>query len=283
MLVKSKKSKVQQSKSRGRTVQYSYCSQPVPDEMRVTLRYVDTVDATASVGAHSYSFAVNDVYDPDITGTGNQPAYYDELTSIYNRWVVPELEYDVAITSRTVSGRMSTAVVPVTQSSVAPSTFESASVLRYAKTADTTGGGPSYHIKGKISVADLYGIPDYQVEADDAFQGATTASPNRRCVLAIVTQTSGSSDALSLTITLKYKVRFYQPAVYTLSLAAPAAFAALPSGFTVTKADPEAGRGDNPVRAMPCAHVWGGNVGEVCCVRCGICAHPPRALDGSKS
>jgi hypothetical protein len=275
-----KASKARQSKPAIGQVRYSYCSQPVPDELRSTLRYVDTVDATASVGIHAYQMAVNDVYDPDITSAGNQPAYYDELNAIYNRWVVTECEYDVAITSRTVSGRMSTAVVPVTATSLVPTTFENASVLRYAKTADTTGGGPTYHIKGRVKVCDLYGIPDYQVEADDAFQGAGTASPNRRCVLAIITQTSGSSDALSLTISLKYKVRFFQPSVASLSLAAPAASAALLHPTTVTRTAPEAApiEEKNPVCGPRQDHLWGGNWISAQCARCSVKRTPETEL-----
>lgn len=198
----------------------SFNKMPVPDEMWVTLRYSEALDATASVGLYSYVFAANDVYDPNITGAGSQPLAYDQWTSIYNRWTVLASDIDVQITSRTVSGRLSVAVVPVTQSSVAPTTYEAASQMRLAKHASTTGGGPSPVIRSSVKMHELYGVPLVTIQADDAFSGATTASPNRRMAWAIVAETSGSSDALSLTINLKYKVRLFQPVLYNVSLSA---------------------------------------------------------------
>lgn len=226
---KAKKS----SKSIGK-VNYSYCSQPCPDEMRVTLRYAQTNDAIASVGISSQTFALNDVFDPDYTGVGQQPAFYDEWCAIYNRWVVAECDYDVAVTSRTVSGRLSVAAAPTNQSAFIPATFEAASSLRYAKSAETTGGGPTVHIRGTVNMGNLYGVPDYAIESDDSYAGAVSASPARRMLLAVVAETSGSSDALSWTIVLKYRVRFLQPRVAALSLTSrsPAATAAVAPHFS---------------------------------------------------
>lgn len=218
-------------------VRYNYCSQPIPDESRVTLRYPITLDATASVGIYTYDLALNDVHDPDITGVGAQPAYYDQWNALYNRWVVPECEYDVAVTSRTISGRLSVAAVPVVAPNLAPPTFEAAAALRYAKAKETTGGGPTVHIKGTVNMSKLYGVPDYAIEADDAFSGGTSTSPSRRMVLRIACETSGSSDSLSLTIVMKYRVRFFQPLVYQLSLlsGAPAIAAAVEQPCTFTR------------------------------------------------
>lgn len=176
------------------------------------------MDATASVGIYTYDLALNDVYDPDITGVGAQPAYYDQWSGLYNRWVVPECEYDVAVTSRTISGRLSVAVAPVNATTAVPATFEAAAALRYAKCKETTGGGPTVHIRGTVNMAQLYGVPDYTIEADDAFAGGINVSPSRRLTLRIACETSGSSDSLSLTVVMKYRVRFFQPLVYTLSL-----------------------------------------------------------------
>jgi len=195
------------------------------------------LDANASVGIYTYDLALNDIYDPDITGVGAQPAYYDQWTGIYNRWVVPECEYDVAVTSRTVSGRLSVAAAPVSATSLVPATFEAAAALRYAKSKETTGGGPTVHIRGTVNAAVLYGVPDYVIESDDAFAGGTTSSPNRRLVLRVACETSGSSDALSLTIIMKYKVRFFQPDVNQLSLMSrpPAIAAAVDQPHTFTR------------------------------------------------
>lgn len=60
-----------------------------PREMITVLRYVDTHTIQSSAGsAGGQVFRLNSVYDPDFTGAGHQPLYYDQLTAIYNKYVV---------------------------------------------------------------------------------------------------------------------------------------------------------------------------------------------------
>lgn len=53
------------------------------------LRYCDTITAT-STGAvmGAYKFAANGLYDPDVTGTGHQPAGFDQMMLSYNHFCV---------------------------------------------------------------------------------------------------------------------------------------------------------------------------------------------------
>lgn len=217
--MQKKKSSNKSKRSPLASVQYSYCSNPVPDELRVTLRYADPNDATASGGLYNYVYTTNDVYDPDVTGVGTQPAFYDELTAIYNRWVVTECEYDVAITCRSAGGRLSVAVAPSTGFN--PTTYLAAADMRYAKTGEATYGGPSVHIRGTIDNAKLFGVPGYAYESDDALQGSTSASPSRRLNLCICCDTNGASDVFTITTVLKYKVRFFQSRISSTSLFVP--------------------------------------------------------------
>lgn len=46
-----------------------------------------TIDAPATTIA-SHAFRANDVYDPDYTGSGHQPLYFDELMELYNHFCV---------------------------------------------------------------------------------------------------------------------------------------------------------------------------------------------------
>ncbi len=53
------------------------------------MRYCDTITITCTSGAiGKYVFRVNDLYDPDVTGTGHQPLYRDSFASIYDFYVV---------------------------------------------------------------------------------------------------------------------------------------------------------------------------------------------------
>lgn len=60
-----------------------------PERLSNTLKYAETVDLTLSgAGGANYAFRCNGIYDPNSTGTGHQPLYYDDLTSIYDHWTV---------------------------------------------------------------------------------------------------------------------------------------------------------------------------------------------------
>lgn len=60
-----------------------------PQELRTTLRYSDVVVLTSTVGSVStYSFRLNSLYDPDFTGTGHQPYYFDQFAALYQRYCV---------------------------------------------------------------------------------------------------------------------------------------------------------------------------------------------------
>ena len=59
-----------------------------PKKLKTTLRYT-TVISLASAGAtQSYQFSANGIFDPDLTGGGAQPLYFDQLMGIYDHYTV---------------------------------------------------------------------------------------------------------------------------------------------------------------------------------------------------
>lgn len=60
-----------------------------PDELVTTLRYADVITLTSAVGAVAINaFRMNSLFDPDFTGTGHQPYYFDQLAALYNSYTV---------------------------------------------------------------------------------------------------------------------------------------------------------------------------------------------------
>lgn len=63
--------------------------QPFPKTRMVKLRYITNISLDASTGAAaSYGFRSNSIYDPDYSGTGNQPYYTDQMFASYNKCTV---------------------------------------------------------------------------------------------------------------------------------------------------------------------------------------------------
>lgn len=61
----------------------------VPESIVVRLRYCDVLTLTSTAGSLSkYVFRANSLVDPDFTGTGHQPMYFDQISALYENYVV---------------------------------------------------------------------------------------------------------------------------------------------------------------------------------------------------
>jgi len=60
-----------------------------PDQLRCTLRYSDGgVQFTGSIAPSAQVFRANSLFDPDLTGSGSQPEYFDQLAAVYGQYCV---------------------------------------------------------------------------------------------------------------------------------------------------------------------------------------------------
>ena len=60
-----------------------------PRQLTIRHKYCETVNITTSAGGlGSYVFNCNGMYDPNQTGTGHQPMYFDTCTGIYDHYTV---------------------------------------------------------------------------------------------------------------------------------------------------------------------------------------------------
>ncbi len=60
-----------------------------PAKKMVKLRYCDTISINPAAGlTASHYFRANGMFDPDRTGAGHQPLYYDQLITMYDHYTV---------------------------------------------------------------------------------------------------------------------------------------------------------------------------------------------------
>lgn len=63
--------------------------QPIPKQLFNRLKYAETVNVPIGVsGLGSYLYSCNGMYDPNTTGTGHQPMYFDQWSAMYNHYTV---------------------------------------------------------------------------------------------------------------------------------------------------------------------------------------------------
>lgn len=59
-----------------------------PERRVVRLKYHDTINLDPGFNIASHSFSANGLYDPDVTGTGHQPLFFDNMMLQYGRYEV---------------------------------------------------------------------------------------------------------------------------------------------------------------------------------------------------
>lgn len=59
-----------------------------PRMLKFKHKYTENFTLTSSTTTAHYHFCANGMYDPNITGTGHQPMYFDQLSEIYNHYHV---------------------------------------------------------------------------------------------------------------------------------------------------------------------------------------------------
>jgi len=83
-VVTQRKKRAQQTFTLSKGVKWGF-----PLRLYVKHRYVENVAATSTTGSVSpYRWRANGMYDPNHTGTGHQPMYYDVCSTVYNHWTV---------------------------------------------------------------------------------------------------------------------------------------------------------------------------------------------------
>ena len=74
---------------KGRSRRIRHLAIGVPNTMTTRLKYVDWVTLTANAGTPQYyAFSTNSCYDPNVTGTGHQPGFFDQLSAMYQKYIV---------------------------------------------------------------------------------------------------------------------------------------------------------------------------------------------------
>jgi len=99
------------------------------------LKYTDTIIMTSTAGAITdYQFRLNSLFDPDFTGTGHQPMYFDQYAALYNHYTV----IGAKLTARFVSYESNTCPIIVCAFRNDDTTIINSSSIEYC--AEQTGG-----------------------------------------------------------------------------------------------------------------------------------------------
>jgi len=115
-----------------------------PDQLRCTLRYSDAGSQfTAAVTPAAQVFRANSLFDPDLTGVGSQPEYFDQLSAVYSQYCVQGCHIKCEIFNTGTTSNV--CVLLYSDVNVATQAVENLTEHRYAKHTIVSAKGGMDH------------------------------------------------------------------------------------------------------------------------------------------
>lgn len=200
--------------------------------VKTTLRYCTNIqldpkpEALGVTGSNLWQFGANGLYDPDITGTGHQPMYFDNYAALYRQYRVTRSKISVTVVNTSVN---TATTGPVLQPNYSYRLFilaDGSNGLTNEYPANMGDqieeGGPNLKwrfvapsLTGRLAKLKNQCVP-YKLcnlgYKDDTLDALTTTNPAQSCYYYIgITSSDGVTDPPSvyLYVTITYYVEFF--------------------------------------------------------------------------
>lgn len=150
-----------------------------PPRVTKTLRYSTDFSLTSTAGAvNTYVFRANDLYDPDLTGSGHQPMGFDQMMQFYNHFCV--LKSRLKVTFKNYGSVDCTVAIRQDADSTPLTTIDRILEFGGLVTAEleVAGGfGANKLLELALDVARLQGVSRSAITADPNLRGDASSSP----------------------------------------------------------------------------------------------------------
>ena len=203
-----------------------------PPRLRTALKYQQNRSLPVTSGAGTaQTYRINSVFDPDFTGAGAQPRYYDTFAALYGQYRVTHLAYRVSIIDTTLTigddrrfYMFAWAINPAQNISNPPEftlagaynnlrEYPNPRMLNWGTfTGDASAKGRRVLMR-KYAVFEPAGVTPTRARIDPDFSGSTGANPAFSPLLVIGTGSTigGTASAtLNVSVELTYTVEFSQ-------------------------------------------------------------------------
>lgn len=160
-----------------------------PNKMLMRHRYVETGSLTSTTGSLALqNFRANGMFDPNQTGTGHQPLYFDQMTAIYDHYTVIGSIIRVHFVSAStqtlpmIVGIMKNDDTTTTPTAAGTLCEESGTVSRLLPADDST----VFSLTQKFSAKGTFGG---SALSNDNLQGTASADPTEQTIYTLFAQT----------------------------------------------------------------------------------------------
>lgn len=190
----------------------------IPDVAVTRLQYNDVISLTGTTA--QYTFRANSLFDPDFTGTGHQPTYFDQYIASYERYRVVGCSIAISVVNRSFTDPAMCVVFPVTDVPTITSISQANEISR----KKDSGILPSYQsipIKRyiKVSTQEQIGLIMKSSVYTDDYAALFNANPVVLWYYGLYgwSPTAGGLD-LIVDVQLNFDCEFFDRAPSTLSM-----------------------------------------------------------------
>lgn len=186
-----------------------------PATITKRLRYSTTFAGATASGAITSTqvFRANDLFDPDVTGTGHQPMGFDQLMQWYNHFVV--LHAKITLVCKNTTASAPTVCLRIDADSNAITVIDRVVEIGGCVTEDLEVKG-AYGANKKLSlsadICKLQGVRRSAITADPSLQGSAAASPAEASYFHITMwDTAGTTGSMECDVILEQVAVFLEP------------------------------------------------------------------------
>lgn len=181
-----------------------------PDKLRMTLRYIENnFTITSALGANgNYYFSCNSLFDPNRTGGGHQPLYFDQFAALYNHYTVNASECEVWFTNLAgaVVGNVCLAISDDTSGAASEAAFEQRHAIS-SQITPLSGSRSLVKLKNNWNSDALLGIDSSN---DGSNKTPTGGNPSEESFYQLVFEsaTGGATDSVTCRAELHFDTIF---------------------------------------------------------------------------
>jgi len=193
-----------------------------PPSEAVTLRYSDMQAYAPGSTYGQWTYRGNSLFDPDFSGGGHQPRYYDTYSSVYQYYRVNLSKIKITVSNYQAMSSVVMVVVPHTDIITATS-YAAMVELPYAKRTEqvpiSTRMGAKSTITASASTMKICGLTKGQLQDQD-FSASVGANPTRLWYwnIAFFDALGAQNVSVVFDVDLSYECIFYELADPGLSL-----------------------------------------------------------------
>ncbi len=225
-LIKEKRVAIYKSKGSGTPVKEvafldGGLKAPFPRNLYTKVTYAETVTLTSTSGSvAANTFRLNSCFDPNQTGVGHQPRYFDtfcgadDTQAPYERYRVHKCAVDVMFDSNTTTVSRGGGWATVLQAASIPATYDEAREAPETEAVKlpTLGSGAGSSTRKLNMFTDMKRMLGNKDLSDNPDSGALySANPADEVKLSVNYQDLlGNSSAVACTVYLTYYVQFYE-------------------------------------------------------------------------